>query len=114
MSSLQTQQMDAPTPTEGALSKMVTMPVVGELPGGTLLVLAICDVFVHGWDLAKAIGVSTDLDPELAGSVLAAMRSVITEQMRGPGGNALFGAEVAIPPDASSMDRLVGFLGRRS
>ncbi len=99
--------------TEGAGSKMVKMPVVGPLPGASLNTAATCDAFVHGWDLAKATGVPTDLDPEFATAVLYAIRPLVTEEMRGSEGKALFGLEVKVPLDASPADKLAGFLGRR-
>ena len=37
----------------------------------------------HGWDLARAIGHSTDLNPELAAWLLSQARLVITSDLRG-------------------------------
>jgi uncharacterized protein (TIGR03086 family) len=98
---------------DGAMSRTVTMPVLGKLPGASLVVLATCDAFVHGWDLAHATGISADLDADVAGNVLENIRPLVTEQMRGPDGTALFGTEVAVSSDASPADRLADFLGRR-
>jgi hypothetical protein len=50
--------------TEGAPEKAVTLPW-GEFSGAALMWLAINDQFVHGWDLARAIGHDADLDPGL-------------------------------------------------
>ena len=50
--------------TEGALEKAVTLPW-GEFSGAALMWLAVNDQFVHGWDLARAIGHDTDLDSGL-------------------------------------------------
>jgi uncharacterized protein (TIGR03086 family) len=97
----------------GAMSRAVTLPVVGDLPGASLLVLATCDALVHGWDLARATGRPIDPDAELATEVLESIRPLMTERMRGPEGTTLFGPEVRVPPDASPPDRLAAFLGRR-
>jgi DNA-directed RNA polymerase specialized sigma24 family protein len=37
--------------------------------------LAATDQFTHGWDLARALGHPTDLDPELAGELLTRART---------------------------------------
>lgn len=97
---------------DGALSKLVKLPF-GDLPGSVYLRIATGDAFVHGWDLAKATGTSTDLDPELAEELIAAIRPLLPEQMRGPDGRAPFGPEVAVPEHAPAADRLAGFVGRR-
>jgi uncharacterized protein (TIGR03086 family) len=97
---------------EGALSKLVTLPF-GDIPGAVYACIATGDAFAHGWDLAKATGKRTDLDPELAGELLAVVGPLLPEQMRGPDGQAPFGPEVAVPDDAPAADRLAGFLGRQ-
>lgn len=97
---------------DGALSKVVKLPF-GDLPGTAYLNIATGDAFVHGWDLAKATGRSTDLDPELAEELIAAIRPLLPEQLRGPDGQAPFGPEVVVPEHAPAADRLAGFVGRR-
>jgi uncharacterized protein (TIGR03086 family) len=98
---------------DGAMSKLVTLPVVGALPGADFVVLATCDALVHGWDLARATGLPANFDAELAADVLEAVRPLVSEQMRSADGTALFDPEVEVPSDAAPMDRLAGFLGRR-
>src|SRR5437016_3788978 len=49
----------------GAQEKVITLPF-GALPGSVFMGIATTDAFTHGWDLAKATGQSTDIDPELA------------------------------------------------
>jgi uncharacterized protein (TIGR03086 family) len=97
---------------EGALSRLVKLPFA-DLPGAVYASIATGDAFAHGWDLAKATGRSTDLDPDLAERLLAAVRPLLPEQMRGPDGQSPFGPEVAVPEDAPAADRLAGFLGRQ-
>ena len=58
----------------------------GDLPGGMYLGLATNDVFAHGWDLAKATGQSTDLDPAMAAQLLAGMEMGLPDEIRGPFG----------------------------
>lgn len=95
---------------DGLLESMLTTPM-GPMPGAALAGLAATDTFVHGWDLAKATGQSTDLEPALAEALLAGARMAIQESYRGPEG-APFGPEQTAPEGASNADRLAAFLGR--
>lgn len=95
----------------GALDTTVTLPFA-DLPASVFLQIASGDAFVHGWDLAKATGQSTDLDPELAAELLAGVTALLPDEFRGPDGQAPFGPKVAVPVDAPVVDQLVGFLGR--
>jgi len=63
---------------------------------------------VHTWDLARATGQSTDLDPEVAERSLAFMSANLKPEMRGE----VFGPEVDLPDDAPIYDRLAAFAGR--
>lgn len=98
---------------EGALEKLLTLPF-GQFPGAAFLMLATNDVFTHGWDLAKATGQSTDLDPELAAQILGAARMMIPDQFRGPeGSGAPFGPAVEAGDGAPTADQLAALLGRQ-
>lgn len=97
---------------EGVLDKVVRLPF-GEFPGTVLRDLAATEQFTHGWDLARAIGYSTDLDPGLAAGLLEKARLAITDAYRGPEGAALFGPAVEAPAGAGPADQLAAFLGRR-
>jgi uncharacterized protein (TIGR03086 family) len=96
---------------EGALERTVRLPF-GDFPGAVLRDLAATEQFVHGWDLARAIGYSADLDSELAARLLGGARLAITDAYRGPDGQALFGPAVEAPPAAGPADQLAAFLGR--
>lgn len=63
---------------------------------------------VHCWDLARATGQSTDLDPEVAQRGLDFMSGALTPDKRG----GVFAAEVTVPEDAPVYDRLAAFAGR--
>ena len=95
--------------TPGALEKTVKLPF-GEFPGAAFMGLATTDTFQHGWDLAKATGQDTDLDPELAGQLLAA--AGIPDAFRGPDGQAPFGPIVEADESAPAANRLAAYLGR--
>jgi len=96
---------------EGALDRTVRLPF-GEFPGAALMVLAATDQFTHAWDLARAIGLPTDLDPGLATELLGQARRGVTDSMRGADGQAPFGPAVVAPATAGPADRLAAFLGR--
>ncbi len=98
---------------DGAMDKTMRLPFA-ELPGGVFVNIATIDTFTHGWDLAKATGQSTDLDPELATQLLAFAQGFLSDALRGPDGTAPFGAPVATPPGASPADELAAFLGRQA
>ena len=54
---------------EGAMDKIMKLPF-GDLPGAAFVNIASIDTFTHAWDLAKATGQSTDLNPRLAAQLL--------------------------------------------
>jgi uncharacterized protein (TIGR03086 family) len=96
---------------DGALGRMAQMPF-GEMPGGAVLGIATSDVFVHGWDLAKATEQNTNLAPELAARMLEGARRNVQDNIRGPEG-APFGPEQQCADDACAADQLAAFLGRQ-
>lgn len=81
------------------------------MPGAAVMGLSATDTFAHAWDLAKATGQSTDLNPELAAALLDQSRQAISANFRGPEG-APFGAEQECPEGACNADRFAAFLGR--
>ena len=66
------------------------------------------DIAVHGWDIGRACGTGTPVPADLALSLLKIAPLLVSGADR-PG---RFGAPVAVPPDASPADRLLGYLGR--
>ena len=57
--------------------------------------MAIVDQSQHAWELARATGQPTDLDPEIAGQLLQFATGAIPDAFRGPDG-------VARPPATGS------------
>jgi len=80
------------------------------LPGAAFIGLRTSDVFTHAWDLAKATGQPTDIDPELATEALKAAQERISPAFRGPG--RPFGEQQPCPDGRSKADELAAFLGR--
>lgn len=66
------------------------------------------DVFLHTWDLARATGQDDRLDPEFCSVLLEGMEPW-DEILRSSG---QYGPRVPVPEDASTQDRLLGFIGR--
>lgn len=73
--------------------------------------VALDELVVHGWDVARASGQPYDPDPLL----LEAVHGFVA-QFSGPGMEAaregLFGPVVEVPSDAPLLDRVVGLAGR--
>ncbi|MDQ1375317.1 MAG: hypothetical protein QOJ09_2655 [Actinomycetota bacterium] len=93
----------------GAMERPVAVsygPVPGEVYAGHRFI----DVLVHGWDLAKATGQDSTLDPELVVACLA----VIEPQKDMLAGSGAFGTTVEIPDDADPQTKLLAVLGRRA
>lgn len=93
----------------GALEKPVKFPF-GEVPGAVAVGMRARDALAHAWDLAKATGQPTDIDPELASDMLESSRQTLTPAQRGPGRpfDLEQPCEVGRPP----ADRFAAFLGR--
>lgn len=92
----------------GAIDQPHATPL-GDLPGSVLAGFTTMDMYVHGWDLARATGQpDASFDPALAEHILGFVQQAITDESRGLG----IGAAVTVPDDAPVVDRLVGFLGR--
>ncbi len=95
---------------DGAIDKAVTLPF-GTFSGEKLMDLAALDTYQHAWDLAKATGQDTDLNANLAESL---MDVAVTHMAHAPRGEepAPYGPEQPAPAGAPAADRLAAFLGR--
>lgn len=83
---------------------------IGTLPGSAFVAIRTGDALTHAWDLARATGQPTDLDPELAEQTLQFSRGLIGSSLRGP--DRFFGEEQPCDEDRPAADRLAAFLGR--
>jgi uncharacterized protein (TIGR03086 family) len=96
----------------GAQEKTIKLPF-GEFPGSVYMGLATNDTFTHGWDLAKATGQPTNLDPALAEQLLEAAARLVPDQFRGEEPMP-FGPKVEPAGGATAADRLAAFMGRHA
>jgi uncharacterized protein (TIGR03086 family) len=97
---------------DGAMERIMHLPF-GDLPGAAFVYIACGDTFTHGWDLAKATGQSTDLDPETAAELLEIVSPMLPDAFRGEDGQAPFGPVQDAPAGATAADKMAAFMGRR-
>ena len=88
---------------------LYSSPMFGEMPlGSAINQFYTNDIWMHSWDLARALTVDIDLDEERCAEALAGMEPM--EQLIRDSGQ--FGPRVAVPDDAPAQDRFIGFIGR--
>jgi uncharacterized protein (TIGR03086 family) len=96
---------------DGAMERIMHLPF-GDLPGAAFVYIACGDTFTHGWDLAKATGQSTDLDPATAAELLEIVSPMLPDAFRGDEGQAPFGPRQDAPAGATAADKMAAFMGR--
>jgi uncharacterized protein (TIGR03086 family) len=78
-----------------------------DLPAEVAGIVALDELVIHGWDLAKATRAPAGYEgPELE-AVLA-----MVQRFRSSGIDGLFGPEVSVPHGAPMLDRILGVAGR--
>ncbi len=90
-------------------SQTVASPF-GEMPPSGFAAFLSTHIMNHGWELAKATGQSTDIAPEIAGTLLAITKATVPG---GPRVGAPFDPETIVPESASAADKLAAYLGHR-
>jgi uncharacterized protein (TIGR03086 family) len=100
--------LDAAISEPGALDRTVAAPF-GEVPGGTFARFVVLDGLVHGWDLAVATGQPYEPPDELVAAVDDFARQALDPLRDGD----TFGEAVEPAADASPIERLAAFTGRR-
>ncbi len=78
-----------------------------DLPGDVAGVVALDELVIHGWDLARATSQPARYD----GPDLEAVYGMV-QQFRSSGVEGLFGPPVPVPDDAPLLDRILGLAGR--
>ena len=95
------------TAEPGALEKVVESRM-GEMPVARMIGMAVGDLAIHTWDLAKATGQDTALDDGVVEFLFPIMEAM---SKRGP--SPAFAAPVAVDSDAPLLHRLMGITGRQ-
>ncbi|HVC38979.1 MAG TPA: TIGR03086 family metal-binding protein [Candidatus Dormibacteraeota bacterium] len=80
------------------------------MPGDLALGMILWEYQVHGWDLARATGQPWGPPAVASEASLAFAPAMLTDEYQGEG--KAFGIRVAVPVDASPLDRLLGLSGR--
>ncbi len=86
-------------------------PHIGELSfADAVATVALADILVHTWDLARAAGLDDTLDPDEVAIAVAGIGTADDAPMRTSGH---FGPALELPDGAGEQDRLLAFMGRR-
>jgi uncharacterized protein (TIGR03086 family) len=81
------------------------------LPAGAMGAVALDELVLHGWDLARATNQPFNCDPASTAAVLEFTRASAQPE-RAAMREGLFGPVVDVPEDAPDFDRALGFAGR--
>ncbi len=79
-----------------------------DLPGPVAVAVAVDELVIHGWDLARATGQEYTPDP----AALQASHDFLLAAVDDPGRGDIFGPVVPVAADAPLLDRAVGLSGR--
>ena len=79
-----------------------------DLPGEVAGAVALDELVLHGWDLARATGQPFEVDEGLLQVVHGFVSSIGPDDRDG----SLFGAAVEVDPNAPLLDRVLGLSGR--
>ena len=82
-----------------------------DLPGEVAGSVALDELVVHGWDIARATGQPYTAGKDEVATCLAFVGPT-AEQSGGEGVEGLFGPAVDVPADAPPLDRLIAMTGR--
>ncbi|KOU55327.1 hypothetical protein ADK57_44825 [Streptomyces sp. MMG1533] len=80
-----------------------------DLPGAVAAAVAVDELVIHGWDLARATGQPYAPDPAALQASYDFLLMAAEDPDRGGG---IFGPVVPVPVEASLLDRAVGLSGR--
>jgi uncharacterized protein (TIGR03086 family) len=81
------------------------------MPAEVMGVVALDEVVLHSWDLARATGQSFACDPASTAAVLAFTTGAALPE-NAAGREGLFGPVFPVPADAPAFDRALGLAGR--
>jgi uncharacterized protein (TIGR03086 family) len=79
-----------------------------DLPGEVAAAVALDEIVLHGWDVARATGQPFEVDEGLLQVVHGFVSSIGPDDRDG----SLFGAVVEVDPNAPQFDRVLGLSGR--
>jgi uncharacterized protein (TIGR03086 family) len=94
---------------EPAAYEGTTMAGPIEMPAPVAALVALDEIVVHGWDVARATGQPYDADPAAVAACAAWVEGFLVPEGVADGP---FGPPVAVADDAPALDRLVALTGR--
>jgi uncharacterized protein (TIGR03086 family) len=98
----------------GVLAREFDLPPISaslRFPAAQAIGFHLVDFVVHGWDVARTLGLGYDLDPDVLAAALPRARSVPDDERRRRPGSA-FAPRVAAT-GGGVLDEIVALLGRR-
>ena len=93
----------------GVLDGTVAMPW-GATPAPFALNMIMADHATHAWDLTRATGLTIEISDTTAETALATSQATISPEFRAAG---LYDPEQPPTADATALDRLAAYSGRR-
>ncbi len=109
------EQVLASFAADGVLDRELALPEISTaqpFPAAQAISFHFVDYVVHGWDVARSIGVDYRLEPDLLAAALPVARAVPDgEQRSAPG--AAFAPALAVREDMDALDQILAMLGRR-
>jgi uncharacterized protein (TIGR03086 family) len=99
---------------DGVLGRTMLLPEISptfRFPAPQAISFHFIDYVVHGWDLARALDLPFQPDPELLGPALTVARAVPNGPRRAEPGS-MFDPALAAPDDAPALDQILAWLGR--
>jgi uncharacterized protein (TIGR03086 family) len=98
--------------SEMGTDRMIQLPF-GEVPATWSVEQQLANFAVHGWDIARATGQSTDLDERVGLAAIDFGTNNLKAEFRGDEASGkAFGVAIDVPPEAPLYDRLAGVFGR--
>ena len=79
-----------------------------ELPAEIMGLVALSELVLHGWDIARAMGIPFDISDDILQVVFDLHYPPQPQEER----DGMFGPVVEVPDDAPLVDRLAGLTGR--
>ncbi len=96
--------------TPEAMDRVMALPT-GPSPGSLVIQVATGEIFVHGWDLARATGQTMPRDPGVADALWVSVWPALSAEVRDER-PSVFAPEVEVAAGRPAIDRLMAFLGR--
>lgn len=93
-----------------AMERVMQLPT-SPSPGSLVIQVATGEIFVHGWDLARATGQSLPEDPGVAAWLWGSSWPALSDDVRKEH-PSVFAPKIPIAAGRPTLDRLLGFLGR--